>query len=42
MMMDETANARNFQRSAQAPVTIVRAVSMKTISNRKMTITPTS
>src|SRR2546425_7521106 len=42
MMTEETQNVRNFQRSAQAPVTIVRAVSMNTIWNRKITITPTS
>ena len=42
MMMEETVNARNFQRSAHAPVTMVSAVSMKTISKRKITITPTS
>ena len=30
-----TANAENFQRSANAPVGIVAAVSMKTIWNRK-------
>ena len=42
MMIEETVNARNFHRSAQAPVTMVSAVSMNTISNRKITITPTS
>ena len=40
--MLDTANAANFQRSAAAPVTIVAAVSMKTIWNRNITITPTS
>ena len=42
MIEDETQKARNFQRSAHAPVTIVSAVSMNTISNRKITMTPTS
>ena len=32
----------NFHRSAQAPVTMVSAVSMNTIWKRKITITPTS
>ena len=40
--MLEIAKAANFQRSAAAPVTIVAAVSMKTIWNRNITITPTS
>ena len=31
-----------LQRSAQAPVTIVAVVSMKTIMNRKRTIAPAS
>ena len=39
---DETMNAAYFQRSAAVPVTMVRAVSMKTIWNRNTTITPTS
>ena len=42
MSEEDTQNARNFQRSAHAPVTIVSAVSMNTISKRKITITPTS
>ena len=42
MTKDETTNAANFQRSAAAPVTIVSAVSMKTIWNRNSTMTPTS
>ena len=41
-MTDETAKVANFHRSAHAPVTIVSAVSMNTISNRKITMTPTS
>src|SRR6266850_6021806 len=42
MMTDVTAKVMNFHRSAQAPVTIVRAVSMNTISKINITITPTS
>ena len=41
-MNEETRNAANFQRSAAEPVTMVSAVSMKTIWNRNITITPTS
>src|SRR5439155_26432145 len=39
---DETANAAYFQRSAAAPVTIGRAVSMNTIWNRNITMAATS
>jgi len=42
MMTEVTEKVMNFQRSAQAPVTMVRAVSMNTIWKRKITITPTS
>ena len=39
---EETRNAANFQRSAAEPVTMVAAVSMKTIWKRNTTMTPTS
>src|SRR5882672_927947 len=42
MMTEVTEKVMNFHRSAQAPVTMVSAVSMNTIWNRKITITPTS
>ena len=42
MTNDEMRNAEYFQRSAAVPVTIVSAVSMKTIWNRNITMTPTS
>ena len=42
MTNDEMTNAEYLQRSAAVPVTIVRAVSMKTIWNRNITMTPTS
>ena len=42
MMKDETRNAAYFHRSAAEPVTIVSAVSMNTIWNRKSTMTATS
>src|SRR5256885_17269188 len=42
MITEVTEKVTNFQRSAQAPVTMVSAVSMNTIWKRKITITPTS
>ena len=39
---EDTQNATYFHRSATAPVTMVNAVSMKTIWNRNSTMTPTS
>ena len=42
MRNDEIRNAENFQRSAAEPVTMVSAVSMKTIWNRNTTMTETS
>ena len=42
MTNDDATKAAYFQRSAAAPVTIVRAVSMNTIWNRNRTMTATS
>src|SRR5882724_6641245 len=42
MKTDDTAKATYFHRSAQEPVTMVNAVSMKTIWKRNRTMTPTS
>ena len=42
MTNDEMRNAEYIQRSAAVPVTIVSAVSMNTIWNRNITMTPTS
>ena len=42
MTNDEMMNAEYFQRSAAVPVTMVSAVSMKTIWKRNITMTPTS
>ena len=42
MTNEDTTKAAYFQRSAAAPVTMVRAVSMNTIWNRNSTMTKTS
>ena len=42
MKNEEMMNAEYFHRSAAVPVTIVSAVSMKTIWKRNITMTPTS
>ena len=42
MTNDDAMNAEYFHRSAAVPVTMVSAVSMKTIWKRNITMTPTS